>query len=211
MKAFIFDMDGVLIDSEPLHIEVKLETFRHFGIPFPPEKLPSFAGRTSKDLFTEALLAHPQAGLTWQELASFKHQRYIDRLIHDPSIQPITGVTELLRHLRSKKFRIGLASSSGRNIIEMVLRRFGIRSYFDTIVSGAELPHSKPYPDIYLKAAEGLGIPPCDCTVVEDATAGIAAAKAAGMTCIAFHNPHSGQQDLSQADRIVEHFSEILV
>lgn len=93
----------------------------------------------------------------------------------------------------------------------MVLNRFGIRSYFDTIVSGAELPHSKPCPDIYLKAAEGLGIPPCDCTVVEDATAGIAAAKAAGMTCIAFHNPHSGEQDLSQADRIVEHFSEILV
>ena len=91
----------------------------------------------------------------------------------------------------------------------MVLDRFGIRHYFSCILSGAELPKSKPDPAIYLMAAEALGLGPESCTVVEDANAGVEAAKRAGMYCIAYRNPNSGKQDLSKADRIINAYTEI--
>lgn len=205
-RAFIFDMDGVIVDSEPLHTATKMETFHHFGITFEERRLEQYAGRTSKELFSDALADCP---LTWKELADYKHRLYIDRLTHAADIVPIPGVVQLIARLHAKGYLLAVASSTGRNIIEMVLRRFGVRRYFTAVISGAELPRSKPDPAIYRKAADSLGIVPAYCTVIEDAAAGIAAAKAAGMTCIAYHNPNSGNQDLSHADWIAESFDMI--
>lgn len=207
-RAFIFDMDGVIVDSEPLHTATKMETFHHFGIPFEERRLEQYAGRTSKELFSDALADCPTA-LTWKDLADYKHRLYIDRLTHAADIVPIPGVVQLIARLHAKGNLLAVASSTGRNIIEMVLRRFGVRPYFTAVISGAELPRSKPDPAIYRKAADSLGIVPAHCTVIEDAAAGIAAAKAAGMTCIAYHNPNSGNQDLSRADWIAESFDMI--
>lgn len=207
-RAFIFDMDGVIVDSEPLHTATKMETFHHFGIPFEERRLEQYAGRTSKELFSDALADCPTA-LTWKELADYKHRLYIDRLTHADDIVPIPGVVQLIARLHAKGNLLAVASSTGRNIIEMVLRRFGVRPYFTAVISGAELPRSKPDPAIYRKAADSLGIVPVHCTVIEDAAAGIAAAKAAGMICIAYHNPNSGNQDLSRADWIAESFDMI--
>ena len=207
-RAFIFDMDGVIVDSEPLHTATKMETFHHFGITFEERRLEQYAGRTSKELFSDALADCPTA-LTWKELADYKHRLYIDRLTHAADIVPIPGVVQLIARLHTKGNLLAVASSTGRNIIEMVLRRFGVRPYFTAVISGAELPRSKPDPAIYRKAADSLGIVPVHCTVIEDAAAGIAAAKAAGMTCIAYHNPNSGNQDLSHADWIAESFDMI--
>lgn len=207
-RAFIFDMDGVIVDSEPLHTATKMETFHHFGIPFEECRLEQYAGRTSKELFSDALADCPTA-LTWKELADYKHRLYIDRLTHADDIVPIPGVVQLIARLHAKGNLLAVASSTGRNIIEMVLRRFGVRPYFTAVISGAELPRSKPDPAIYRKAADSLGIVPVHCTVIEDAAAGIAAAKAAGMICIAYHNPNSGNQDLSRADWIAESFDMI--
>ena len=207
-RAFIFDMDGVIVDSEPLHTATKMETFHHFGIPFEERRLEQYAGRTSKELFSDALADCPTA-LTWKDLADYKHRLYIDRLTHAADIVPIPGVVQLIARLHAKGNLLAVASSTGRNIIEMVLRRFGVRPYFTAVISGAELPRSKPDPAIYRKAADSLGIVPAHGTVIEDAGAGIAAAKAAGMTCIAYHNPNSGNQDLSRADWIAESFDMI--
>jgi len=207
-RAFIFDMDGVIVDSEPLHTATKMETFHHFGISFEERRLEQYAGRTSKELFSDALADCPTA-LTWKDLADYKHRLYIDRLTHADDIVPIPGVVQLIARLHAKGNLLAVASSTGRNIIEMVLRRFGVRPYFTAVISGAELPRSKPDPAIYRKAADSLGIVPAHCTVIEDAAAGIAAAKAAGMTCIAYHNPNSGNQDLSHADWIAESFDMI--
>ena len=207
-RAFIFDMDGVIVDSEPLHTATKMETFHHFGIPFEKSRLEQYAGRTSKELFSDVLADCPTE-LTWKDLADYKHQLYIDRLTHAADIVPIPGVVQLIARLHAKGNLLAVASSTGRNIIEMVLRRFGVRPYFTAVISGAELPRSKPDPAIYRKAADSLGIVPAHCTVIEDAAAGIAAAKAAGMTCIAYHNPNSGNQDLSHADWIAESFDRI--
>ena len=155
-RAFIFDMDGVIVDSEPLHTATKMETFHHFGIPFEERRLEQYAGRTSKELFSDALADCPTA-LTWKELADYKHRLYIDRLTHAADIVPIPGVVQLIARLHAKGNLLAVASSTGRNIIEMVLRRFGVRPYFTAVISGAELPRSKPDPAIYRKAADSLG------------------------------------------------------
>jgi len=90
-----------------------------------------------------------------------------------------------------------------------VLDSFGIRPYFSSILSGGELPESKPNPAIYLISAERLGIDPADCLVIEDTANGILAAKRAGMYCVAYRNPNSGKQDLSKADEIVDSLLEV--
>ena len=179
-RAFIFDMDGVIVDSEPLHTATKMETFHHFGIPFEERHLEQYAGRTSKELFSDALADCPTA-LTWKDLADYKHRLYIDRLTHAADIVPIPGVVQLIARLHATGNLLAVASSTG----------------------------SKPDPAIYRKAADSLGIVPAHCTVIEDAAAGIAAAKAAGMTCIAYHNPNSGNQDLSHADWVAESFDMV--
>ena len=87
--------------------------------------------------------------------------------------------------------------------------KFGLTGYFQSVLSGADLPASKPDPAVYLLSAERLGVRPADCVVLEDAASGVAAAKAAGMFCIAYRNPNSGRQDLSRADMVVEKIGEI--
>ena len=208
-KAFIFDMDGVIIDSEPIHSKAKLDTFRHFGIPFAEGALIHYMGRTSKDLFSEALEMYPIKGLKPETMMAYKHRRYLEIISEGSPLRPIEGIYELLSELNRKNIPIRLASSTGKNLIRLVLNRLEIQEYFTVIVSGAELPRSKPDPAIYLLAAEKLGVEPAYCTVVEDAASGVAAAKAAGMYCIAYHNVNSGNQELSRADKIVESLLEI--
>lgn len=208
-KAFIFDMDGVIIDSEPIHAIAKQMACKKYNIELPLEIFPTFVGRTTIECFTEILGKNPREGVTPQLIASAKYAYYLELLEKSDKIAPIHGLPELLQRLKNKGYKIGLASSSARNMIEMVLTRFNIKDYFEIIVSGAELPKSKPDPAVYLITAEKLGVSPDECIVVEDAAAGIAAAKAAGMYCIAYDNPNSINQDLSKADIIVKNHDDI--
>ena len=208
MKAFLFDMDGVLIDSEPIHTRVKRETLLHFGLDAEID-FSAYMGRTSKILFSDAIKKAGRMELTPSMLADYKHERYLDILKNDDAIHPIEGARELLLRLSEEHIPMALASSSARQVIEAVLDKFGFRQYFDSVLSGADLPASKPDPAVYRISAERLGEEPSCCVVLEDAASGIAAAKAAGMRCIAFRNPNSGEQDLSRADWIVDSLKEI--
>ncbi|MBQ1918674.1 MAG: HAD family phosphatase [Schwartzia sp.] len=208
MKAFLFDMDGVLIDSEPIHTRVKRETLLHFGLDAEID-FSAYMGRTSKILFSDAIEKAGRMELTPSMLADYKHERYLDILKNDDAIHPIEGARELLLRLSEEHIPMALASSSARQVIEAVLDKFGFRQYFDSVLSGADLPASKPDPAVYRISAERLGEKPSCCVVLEDAASGIAAAKAAGMRCIAFRNPNSGEQDLSRADWIVDSLKEI--
>jgi len=208
MKAFLFDMDGVLIDSEPIHTRVKRETLLHFGLDAEID-FSAYMGRTSKILFSDAIEKAGRVELTPSMLADYKHERYLDILKNDDAIHPIEGARELLLRLSEEHIPMALASSSARQVIEAVLDKFGFRQYFDSVLSGADLPASKPDPAVYRISAERLGEKPSCCVVLEDAASGVAAAKAAGMRCIAFRNPNSGEQDLSRADWIVDSLKEI--
>lgn len=209
MKAFIFDMDGVLIDSEPLHTRTKLSALRHYGVSFAAERLSSYVGRSTRELFCEAVTEQGLSGIDIGEMVDYKHKLYLDILRDDHDLQPIEGSKELIESLRAAALPLALASSAGRKVIESVLERFFLTDYFSAVLSGAELPRSKPDPAVYLLAAQRLKVLPEDCVVLEDSASGVAAAKSAGMYCIAYHNPHSGKQDLGKADRIVEHIAEI--
>lgn len=208
-KAYIFDMDGVIYDSEPIHAKAKKQVLASYGISITDERLATFVGRSSRDFYSVMVEENPQCKATWQQLADEKHRLYKNMLAEDGDIKAIDGVKELLERLTQKGYLIGLGSSSTREMIDVVLNRFGLREYFKVTISGGDLPRSKPDPLIFLTVADKLGVAPENCTVIEDATSGIKAAKAAGMYCIAYKNPNSGPQDLSQADRIVSSHYEI--
>ncbi len=211
-KAFIFDMDGVIIDSEPIHAKAKMATLREYGITLSAEELglDKYVGRSAKSFWVDMKVRFPEIFTEeWQVMAGKKYEKYMDILNKDASIKAIPGLPELLQRLKAKGYKIGLGSSSVRPMVNNVLTRFGIIDYFDALTTGDEVEHAKPDPAIYLLAAQKLGLEPEACTVVEDAASGVKAAKSAGMQCIAVRNPNSGQQDLSLADRIIDKYEEI--
>ena len=210
-RAFIFDMDGVIIDSEPLHSKIKLLTLRHYGLDFDESGLSFYMGRKTKEFFEAVIARDGRSGLPDpDEMVDWKHAAYLKALDVDREIAPVKGIPELIAGLKERGFRLGLASSAGEVIIRAVLKRFALTDSFEVVISGAGLAKSKPDPAIYRLAAEGLGVRAEECIVLEDAASGVAAAKAAGMYCIAYRNPHSGIQDLAAADMRVEEIAEIL-
>ncbi|HBT79715.1 MAG TPA: glycoprotease [Selenomonas sp.] len=209
MQGFIFDMDGVIIDSEPIHSRVKLDTLQHFGLSFVPADLEKYMGRTSRAMFTDVIREQQRQDLDVEMVTAYKHQHYLDILAHGDDIGPVAGAVELIRSLHGAGVPLGLATSSNRKVIAIVIERFGLADCFQSVISGNELPASKPDPDIYLRTAKNLGLAPADCVVLEDTYNGVLAAKRAGMRCIGYRNPNSGQQDLRQADKIVDSLREL--
>ena len=210
MNAFIFDMDGVIIDSEPIHTRTKIQTFHRFGLKLTKEECHPYMGRSTREMF-QYFIDRYDPSISVTEMVAYKHEIYLKTLREDDEIKPIAGIKKLLQSLEDRGIPMALASSSGKKNIQTVLQKFGFARYFQSILSGAELPKSKPHPAVYLLSAERLGVLPENCVVLEDATAGVEAAKAAEMYCIGYQNPNSGQQDLSKADTIVHFLHEINV
>ena len=206
-RAFIFDMDGVIIDSEPIHDKVVRGILAKDNIFVSDEEFRSYMGMASTAVFKLFIekynLAH-----TPQQLASEQMESVKDYIVKY-NIKPIAGIVDLLQKLKEHDVPTAIASSSPMSSIEFVAKQFGIAEYFNLFVSGEDLPHSKPNPDIYLKTAKLLNVAPCDCVVLEDSKNGTIAGKSAGMYCIAFDNPNSGNQDLTRADIIVKNISDI--
>ena len=208
MEAFIFDMDGVIIDSEPLHSRVKMETFAHFGLPFDEGDLAQYMGRTSVDIFSDVLKKEHRTDVSVQEIVNYKHAHYLELAVGG-ALEAIPGSLELIARLRAAGVPLALATSSWRRVVDAILAQFDLTEAFASVISGSELSKSKPNPAIYRLSAEALGVDPRKCVVLEDTAAGVAAAKGAGMYCIGFRSPHSGVQDLSRADEIVDDLATI--
>lgn len=205
-KAVIFDMDGVLIDSEPLHFESDKLTFREFGLEVTDSVLNNFVGVSNSEMW-EKLRIDFDIAAPVQEILE-KQAVHKMRLFSGDALKPVEGVSELLTFLKDNNVATGLASSSPVDFIMHILGGLHITEYFKAVVSGEEVNQGKPEPDIFLKAAELLGIAPEDCIVIEDSGHGIAAAKKAGMRSIAYRNPNSGSQDLSASDYVVDSMAE---
>lgn len=201
LKAFIFDMDGVIIDSEPLHFLSDKMVMKDFGIEVSDEELNAFVGVTNPLMWQELIIKYDLAASV-EELLLIQH-KYKTELFSAGELNSINGIPELLKELKEREIKVGLASSSSRQFIELVLKKLDLFQYFDVVISGEEVLKSKPAPDIFLEAAAALEVNPLDCIVLEDSGHGVTAAKAAGMKCIAFRNPNSGNQKLDAADCIV--------
>lgn len=208
-EAVIFDMDGVLIDSETLHIQLEEDIFKEIGANISFEEHISFVGTTSHYMW-EYVKNKCNVPFTVEELVEMDRKRYFDYISkHDDAVKPIVGVDELVKELHKRNMRLAVASSSPIDVIEIVVKRLKLENYFDELVSGDFVKRSKPYPDIFLYAAEKLNVAPERCIVIEDSNKGVLAAKSAGMKVVGFINPNSGNQDISMADMEIRSFSEL--
>jgi beta-phosphoglucomutase family hydrolase len=207
VKAVIFDMDGVIIDSEPFHWEVNKRIFTSLGIDVSEEEYCRYIGVSNTNMWTSIRRGHG-LGQSVEELVQMQVNGNIDFMKRE-RVDPVEGVIDLIAGLKYAGLLLGIASSSPYRIIEMVLEKFNLRGFFDGMVSGEDFKNGKPAPDIFLAAAEMLKVSPEQCVVIEDATHGVEAAKAAGMKCIGFKNTHSPGQRLEKADMIVDDFKSI--
>ncbi len=205
--AVIFDMDGVLIDSQPIHFEGDRITLEAHGADVPFAELEAYAGTTDAYRFSK-----------WKEkyhldadLDSIIREREDNmiRLVRESNASATHGVRELLGQIRTHGLKTAVASSSAMPFINTVLEKIQVKEFFDLVFTGENVEHGKPAPDIFLKTAELLHTPAGECIVIEDSQNGVRAANAAGMKCIGYRNPTSGRQNLSTADRIITDFADI--
>lgn len=209
LKAVIFDMDGVLVDSEALHYKSNSITMKkYFGIDLDYQYYMQFIGSTVAYLWSTIKEDFHITEYSVEELNKMNDE-ILEELVETEGYPPVKGAAEFVRELRKQGYLIAVASSSKRFRIMDNLAMLGISDCFDAVVSGAELERPKPFPDIFFKAAEELGISPEECIVIEDSENGTNAAAAANIPCAGFINPNSGNQNLSGADYLFEDFSAI--
>ena len=204
----IFDMDGVLLDSEPMHQEIIYETFQLEGIPFDKAYIQTLTGMSAFPMW-EKVKRDAQRSESVEELIKF-HRDYFFKRLPEVKVPLVPHVKDVLEKFKNEGKHLSLASSSGRKLIDIFTQQTNIAHYFEVIMSGDDVQYSKPNPEIFLKVAQWYGLPATQFTVIEDSTNGVKAAKSANMKCIGFDNPLSGGQDLSQADLLIHSMQELL-
>lgn len=208
IKTVIFDMDGVIVDTEPVHHYAFNEHFRQLNIEISPETYASFTGNSTRNIFERL---KEQFGLEQEvhHLVETKRNLFNDAFDKKEDLYLLDGVEDLIKDLHSNGMQLILASSSAKVTINRIFTRFELHQYFSHIVSGEEFPKSKPHPAIFLKAAELANTPVANCIIIEDSTNGIKAAHAAGIYCVGYDSFHSKMQDYSLADKVISHFNEL--
>lgn len=179
-------MDGVLINSEPLWKIAETEVLSSLGVPVTEEQIHNTSAMSVKGICEYWYGIYPWEGKSFEEVEDIIVARVIELIkVHDTKLP---GVTEILKHFKSQNLKIGLATNSSHDIIEVVLTKTEIKQYFDFIASAKDVENGKPDPAVYLFAAKHLGVYPIDCLVFEDSVVGVQAAHRAGMTVIALPN-----------------------
>ena len=204
LRAVIWDLDGVIIDSAEEHRQAWQRLAREEGIQFSDADFWATFGKRNDDII--AVIWGPQAPERMQALANRK-EAYFRELIRKTAA-PLPGSIELLQGLHEAGFLQALASSAPIENIQLISEVLGLRQYFTALVSGETVAHGKPAPDIFLKAAKELGIDPGQCLVIEDAVAGVQAAHAAGMRCIAVAS-NRDLPGLREAELMVKSLREV--
>ena len=208
IKTVIFDMDGVIVDTEPVHHYAYNQCFKQLGIEITPEMYASFTGNSTKNIFEKLKL---QFNLTddVRTLVETKRNLFNDAFDNKEDLYLLNGVEELIKDLYNNGMQLVLASSSATVTINRIFKRFGLHQYFKHIVSGEDFPKSKPNPEIFQHAASISQTSVENCIVIEDSTNGIIAAKAAGIYCIGYDSINSKMQNYTLADSVISDFSEL--
>jgi len=199
-RAVIWDMDGVIVDTAGYHYRAWRHAFRKQGVTLTRDRYRHFFGMRN-DTIIRMVLGKDISAKELEGISTEKED-YFGRIVRN-NIKPLPGAVELIRTLPGNGFGAAIASSAPLRNIEYVLTTLGIKGFFQAIVEGRDVAEGKPSPQIYLLAAERLGIIPRGCIVIEDAVAGVEGAKRAGMACIAVTNTHAREQ-LSLADLVVD-------
>lgn len=205
IKAVIFDMDGVIVESEYRNYLAKIEILKPYGVSFDYEYYSQFPGNSNLVVWEKII-----KDFSINETANNLHKADLEKreeLIRLNGHKEVEGAVDLIKRLFGK-YSLALASGSPEKIILDTVKYFEIEKYFDFIISGENVKNCKPDPDIFEITAKNLKIPAENCAVIEDSENGVKAAKSAGMYCIGFKNKNSGNQDLSLADTVVSAHSE---
>ncbi len=203
-KAVIWDLDGVIVDTAPFHFAAWREIVGSKGRDYTEEDFQESFGRRNDDILRSLFKDISSEEI---ELLSQKKEEIFRSSVRN-NVRPLPGVLQLVDILREEDFRIALVSSGPYENIELMLSEVGIKDRFHSIIGSNEVAKGKPDPEGFLTAAERIGIPANRCIVIEDAPAGVTAAKAAGMKCIAVTNTHP-RQTLANADYVVDNLERV--
>jgi HAD superfamily hydrolase (TIGR01509 family) len=208
IEAVVFDMDGVLVDTEHLWDEVREELTEEWGGRYTPEAQEAMMGMSSREW---SRYLHETVGL--RQPPEVINDEVVRRMLtrYETELPVVPGSAEAVRRIAAAGLRLAVASSSNRPLIDAVIRRLGVAELFDVTVSSEEVDRGKPSPDVYLEATRRLGVEPGHCVAVEDSSSGIRAARSAGMGVIAYPNRHfpPSPDVLELADRIVDSLDEV--
>ena len=201
-------MDGVIVDTEPVHHYAFMKHFKQLNISVSHEMYASFTGNSTKNVYQKIKdtfnLSHQV-----EDLVLAKRTIFNNAFDNKKDLYLLDGVAKLIKDLHQNGLQLILASSSAKVTIARIFNRFELHQFFSHVVSGEDFPKSKPHPAIFEQAVALSGTPPQHCIVIEDSTNGIKAAKAAGIYCVGYDSLHSKLQDYSLADLVISHFDEL--
>jgi HAD superfamily hydrolase (TIGR01509 family) len=206
-KACVFDMDGVLIDTEPVWRQVELDVFARVGVTLTDEQL-----RDTWGMRIEEVVDHWYQVRPWNGIRPHAVQREIVREMVEYVRQqgvPMAGALEAIDTARTIGFRIAIASSSSRELIDAVVDRLGIGALVDALCTADDEDRGKPDPGVYLSAAQALDVVPAQCVAIEDSPVGVSAAVAAGMRCIGVRSHGDLSGDIGHAHLVIDSLVEV--
>ena len=190
-RAILFDLDGVIINTEPLHARAKRIAFERYGIPVPDDMYAAFRGRSDKDMVEDVVQLLGPASLEWEKVLAHKDEMF-NALEHE--IELISGAAEFIASARNHFAKLALVTSATKRNQEFALRRFGLESFFDVIVTAEDITRTKPDPEPYLTAVSRVGVAAESCLVIEDSMHGIASATAAGCAVVAITTSFTAEE-----------------
>lgn len=208
IQTVIFDMDGVIVDTEPVHHYAYYQHFSQLNIEVTDEHYQSLTGNSTRNVF-QKLKDHFDLDHEVEHLIQTKRSLFNDAFDTKEDLHLIEGVEDLIKDLHQNGMELIVASSASKVTIDRVFKRFNLYPYFSHIVSGEDFPKSKPHPAIFEHAASLSINSKNQCVVIEDSTNGIQAAHAAGIYCIGYQSVNSKGQDYSLANKVISHFNEI--
>ncbi|MFP9114491.1 HAD family hydrolase [Flavobacterium sp. RHBU_3] len=208
IKSVIFDMDGVVVNTEPLSHRANSRFYKSLGIQVSDEVYATFIGNSDINIIQKIKNIYgvetPEDVLLQQCL-----EYYCNEFDADKTLELMPGVKDLIVDLYNNGVVVLLASSSSKVKIERVFNRFGLNPYFSYKISGQDFEFSKPHPAIFLEAVSKSGFTADECVIIEDSTNGVKAAKAAGVFCIGYKSEEETTQDTSLADIVITDFSQL--
>lgn len=201
-------MDGVIVDTEPVHKYAYFEHYKELNIPVTEELFATFTGQSTKNVY-QILKDKFDLKEEVNDLVLRKRAIFNDAFDTKPDLYLIDGVEELIKDLYANKIELILASSASKSTIDRVFSRFQLDQYFSHKISGENFPKSKPDPAIFLHAAEIAKSEYDECIVIEDSTNGVEAAFCANLYCLGYKSVNSKKQNLEKANSIVDDFNQI--